>query len=242
MPAVPQRRRADHAPLIAPRTIRSAVTVHLDTIRARVREAGADALWVHPSVDFRYLTGLELLSIERPAGLLIPATGEVRAAAPAMFAEPLAGIDAVLWTDADGPEEAISRVLGGVRRLLVGPSLPTGQAFLLRRVLPGLELELDPGIVAALRRRKAPEEIELLAEAGRLADEAVAWIGTLDLWLGRLSRRGPLCFCGSYARYVAFTTPLGLAGRLDVIARTHDPSAVLRSVFGPRYSRTRPWP
>lgn len=154
---------------------------HLDTIQARLREIGADGLWVHPSVDFRYLTGLELLSIERPAGLLIPARGDVRAAAPAMFAEPLAGIDAVLWTDAEGPERALESVLGGVRRLLVAPSLPTGQAFLLRRVLPGLELELDPGIVAALRRRKTPDEIAQLAEAGRRADEAVAWIGSLAL-------------------------------------------------------------
>jgi Xaa-Pro aminopeptidase len=159
-----------------PRLIR-----HLDTIRARVRDAGADGLWVHPSVDFRYLTGLELLSIERPAGLLIPAQGDVRAAAPAMFAEPLAGIDAALWSDADGPDDALARVLGGVRTLLVAPSLPTGQAFLLRRLLPALELELDPGIVAALRRRKTPEEIERLAEAGRRADEAVGWIGTLPL-------------------------------------------------------------
>jgi Xaa-Pro aminopeptidase len=146
-----------------------------------VRDAGADGLWVHPSVDFRYLTGLELLSIERPAGLLIPADGDVRAAAPAMFAEPLAGIDTALWTDADGPEDALAAVLGGLRTLLVAPSLPTGQAFLLRRVLPSLELVLDPGIVAALRRRKTPEEIDALAAAGQRADETVEWIATLDL-------------------------------------------------------------
>jgi hypothetical protein len=70
----------------------------------------------------------------------------------------------------------------------------------------------------------------------------LSWAGILDLWLGRLSRRGPMCFCGSYARYVAFTRPLGLAPRLDVIARTEDPSDVLQSVFGKRYSRKRPWP
>jgi hypothetical protein len=70
----------------------------------------------------------------------------------------------------------------------------------------------------------------------------LTWAGILDLWLGRLSRRGPLCFCGSYARYTAFTRLLGLADRIDVIARAEDPSDVLRSVFGPRYSRKRPWP
>jgi Xaa-Pro aminopeptidase len=98
-----------------------------------------------------------------------------------MFAVPLGEIDAVLWTDADGPEDALARVLGGVRKLLVAPSLPTGQAFLLQRVVPGIELELDSGIVAALRRRKTPDEIERLAEASRRADDAIGWIGTLEL-------------------------------------------------------------
>lgn len=70
----------------------------------------------------------------------------------------------------------------------------------------------------------------------------LTWAGIADLWLGRLSRRGPLCFCGSYARYAAFTTPLGLIDRIDVIVRADDPAEVLRAVFGPRYSRKRPWP
>jgi hypothetical protein len=67
-------------------------------------------------------------------------------------------------------------------------------------------------------------------------------MGTLDLWLGRLSRGGPLCFCGTYARYVSFTTPLGLADKLDVIGRTDDPAPLLRAVFGERYSQKRNWP
>ena len=70
----------------------------------------------------------------------------------------------------------------------------------------------------------------------------LTWMGIPDLWLGRLSRRGPLCFCGSYPRYVAFTKPLGVADRLDAIARAEDPSELLRAIFGPRYSRKRLWP
>lgn len=70
----------------------------------------------------------------------------------------------------------------------------------------------------------------------------LSWAGVPDLWLGRLSRAGPLCFCGSYARYVAFTRPLGLASQLDVIARADDPSVTLQAVFGERYSRKQPWP
>jgi len=70
----------------------------------------------------------------------------------------------------------------------------------------------------------------------------LTWAGLPDLWLGRLSRRGPLCFCGSYARYTAFTDPLGLADRIDVVVRAEDPSEALRAVFGARYSRKRAWP
>ena len=160
---------------------------HLDHVQQALRDAGADALWVHPSVDLRYLTGLDLLSVERPTGLVIPASGGLRVAAPEMFAEQLAGLDAdvVLWTDTEGPDGAIRRVLGGVRRLLVEPSLPTGHAFGLQAAGP--ELDLDPGIVTGLRRTKAPDEIERLAEASARADAAVAWIAgqALDGWSER---------------------------------------------------------
>jgi hypothetical protein len=70
----------------------------------------------------------------------------------------------------------------------------------------------------------------------------LTWAGLPDLWLGRLTRRGPLCFCGDWSRYLSFTRPLGVAGRIDAIVRTDDPSATLREVFGPRYSRKRHWP
>ena len=51
---------------------------HLDHVQQALRDVGADALWVHPSVDLRYLTGLDLLSVERPTGLVIPASGGLR--------------------------------------------------------------------------------------------------------------------------------------------------------------------
>jgi Xaa-Pro dipeptidase len=156
---------------------------HLDHVQQALRDAGADALWVHPSVDLRYLTGLDLLSVERPTGLVIPADGGLRVAAPSMFGEPLTELDAdvVLWDDADGPDGAVALVLDGVGRLLVEPSLATGHAFGLRRARPGLDLDLDPGIVTGLRRRKAPDEIAKLEAASKLADDAVAWIASQSL-------------------------------------------------------------
>ena len=148
---------------------------HLDRIREAVRAAGADALWVHPAVDFRYLTGLAPIAVERPTALLIPAAGELRVLSPTMLAPELEELgELAAWDDGEGPQAAIARVLDGVGRLLVEPDLPTGVAFALRDA--GAELALDAGILAGLRERKAPDELELLRAAGREADEAMAWV------------------------------------------------------------------
>jgi Xaa-Pro aminopeptidase len=149
---------------------------HAGVIRERLRHEGADALWVHPSVDLRYLTGLTLLSIERPCGLLILADGGLRMVVPAMLAGQVEGVDTLAWTDAEGPEAAIAKGLDGIGTLLVEPSLPYGHARLL-----ATDLDVDPGIVAALRARKAPDELERLLEAGRRADEAAEWLAAQDL-------------------------------------------------------------
>ena len=105
-----------------------------------------------------------------------------------------------------------------------------------RQVLVDVQWGKHGSLPRGLRPRSLPVEHSL--ESFYL----LSWAGILDLWLGRLSRSGPMCFCGSYARYLAFTTPLGLTDRLDVIARTEDPSHVLQSVFGERYSSKRHWP
>jgi hypothetical protein len=68
------------------------------------------------------------------------------------------------------------------------------------------------------------------------------WFGLPDTILGRLQRRGPVCFCGSFARYLTFDRPLPLGDRIDAVVRTDDPHAALEAVFGRPWSRKRPWP
>lgn len=67
------------------------------------------------------------------------------------------------------------------------------------------------------------------------------WLGIWDMWLGKLTRPGPGCFCYGYGRYREFTRPLVLGERIDVVARAKDPGSVLSAVFG-KYSKKRPWP
>jgi hypothetical protein len=71
---------------------------------------------------------------------------------------------------------------------------------------------------------------------------AMAIAGEPDILLGDLIRKGPLCFCHSYRRYLQFTRPLPLSERIDVVIRTEDPRPVLREVFGSKYSKKDQWP
>jgi Xaa-Pro aminopeptidase len=157
---------------------------HVERIREELARAGADALWVHPSVGLTYLTGLRPLALERPTALVILAGGGLRVLAPLMLApelERIEGAELCTWSDDQGPHAAIARVLDGAGRCLVDPGLPTGTMFALRAARPGLEVALDPGILAGLRRRKDDDELELLRAAGREADDAVDWVAGLEL-------------------------------------------------------------
>ena len=71
---------------------------------------------------------------------------------------------------------------------------------------------------------------------------AMTIAGEPDILLGDISRKGPLCFCHSYRRYLEFTRPIALAERLDAVVRTEDPRPVLLQVFGSKYSNKHRWP
>jgi Xaa-Pro aminopeptidase len=152
-------------------------------IQAGLSEHAADALWIEASASLRYLTGLGLMAIERPCGMLIPARGEPRMLVPLLLHPETADlpVEQAVWADHEGHERALGSLLAGVQRCYVQPSLPTWVYRSMHAAQPGLEVELDPGIMSELRARKAPDELERLRRAARLADETAAWIGTLRL-------------------------------------------------------------
>lgn len=69
-----------------------------------------------------------------------------------------------------------------------------------------------------------------------------SWVGLPDIWLSRLTRPGPLCFCHGYRRYLMFDRPVIVGEKIDVVVRTDDPHPVLSAVFGLPYSEKTPWP
>jgi hypothetical protein len=71
---------------------------------------------------------------------------------------------------------------------------------------------------------------------------AFHYLGIFDMWLGKLTRPGPGCFCHGYGRYREYTEPLLLGDRIDAVARAEDATSMLAAVFGKPYSRKRAWP
>lgn len=71
---------------------------------------------------------------------------------------------------------------------------------------------------------------------------AFTYLGIWDMWLGRLTRPGPGCFCHSYRRYREFNDPLFVGDRIDAVIVAEDATPALTAVFGRPYSRKRGWP
>ena len=84
-------------------------------------------------------------------------------------------------------------------------------------------------------------ESDLPASAKLNVYYALTWLTLPDIWLGRLTRPGPLCFCHGYGRYRDFSRVMPLADSLTAVVRTSDPVEALTAVFG-KYSKKPPWP
>lgn len=164
-----------------PGEMRSPFAQRLRRARDSLARAGLEALWVDPGVDLDYLTGLRPLSLERLAGLILPAGAEPRWLAPLLLRDEMAAAEIGplhVWSDDQGPDRAADDALRGLGRLHVSGSMPAWALFELRRIRPDLELELDPGVVAELRARKDEAEVELLRRSARITDQVMAWVGS----------------------------------------------------------------
>jgi hypothetical protein len=71
---------------------------------------------------------------------------------------------------------------------------------------------------------------------------AATIFGIPDLLLGRIMRKGPICFCHGSRRYREFTRPLRVADHIDAIVRGDRTYEALGAVFGSPYSQKGPWP
>jgi Xaa-Pro aminopeptidase len=152
-------------------------------------EQGVDALFLPPSSDLEYLTGIER---DLPTfGNISYAHGWVTGAFLAPGREPLFVLPrmfalfhlggsppegtVVVHEDADGRvlfAEA-ARSLGAPQRLAIGARAWAETAIELQRALPGVELREGSSLVNRLRRVKSEAELDLMARACELARETM---------------------------------------------------------------------
>ena len=161
-----------------------------ERLAAHLEERGLDAIFLPPSADLEYLTGLER---DLPSfGNLSYAHGWVagaflRPGREPLFVLPRMVVDfhldgrppvgaVVVHEDADGRAlfAEAARGLGAPRRLAIGARAWAETAIELEHALPGVELVEGSSLVNRLRRVKSPAELELMGRACALAREAMA--------------------------------------------------------------------
>lgn len=146
--------------------------------------AGLDALLIPPSADLRYLTGYDAHALERLTLLVLPADGEPtlivpRLERPAAEAADPHGVRIVDHVDGADPYDLVTAALGGAKPDAVGLGnrMWAEQVLALRTALPSVEQRLAGAVLAGLRLRKAPDEVEALRRAGQAIDAVHARMG-----------------------------------------------------------------
>ena len=155
------------------------VTGRVPRLRARLGEAGCDALLVTRMVNIRYLTGFTgsaALLLVTPDDLLFVTDGRYRDQSALELRE--AGVDAAIRVGltAGSQKEIVQEAAAGIERLGLEAAAVTwaqqrkfdGEWF------PDAELVATESMVEELRKVKDPGEVERMAEAARIADEALA--------------------------------------------------------------------
>lgn len=101
-------------------------------------------------------------------------------------------------------------------------------------------VDVQWGKHGSLPRRVNGSDLPVLQRLGIFY--AMTWVLAPDIWLGKLARPGPWCFCHGPGRYRQFTERLPLADRIDVVGTTAAPESILDALFGDGYSLKDPWP
>jgi Xaa-Pro aminopeptidase len=157
----------------------------LDKLRGGLADSGCDALLVTSLTNIRYLTGFT-----GSAGLLLVTPGEAVLATDGRYkfqsAEQLeaAGVQARIEIGAVAEQQgALTLAAAGIGRLGLEAASVTWarQRAFATDWFPEAELVPTVGLVEALRRVKDSGELELLARAAHVADEALAAVKGLLL-------------------------------------------------------------
>ncbi|OUZ08252.1 peptidase M24 family protein [Aeromicrobium sp. PE09-221] len=167
------------------------MTDRLARAQALLSDRGVDALLVTPGADLRYLTGYHALPLERLTCLVLPARGEASLVVPHLErpAAVAAGVTLPIatWQETEDPFALVARLVGDAEVVALDDHMWAARVFALGAAIPGADQVLGGEIVAELRMRKEPAEVEALRAAGAAIDRVHRRMGE---WLraGRTER------------------------------------------------------
>jgi Xaa-Pro aminopeptidase len=161
-------------------TISNISAERIQGLQSHMDQAGVDVVAIAPTPNMRYLLGFAPMPDERPCALLV-SQNDTRLVVPTLNADQVeahTGMAAIRWADAAGPNEAFTEALGqlGLKpgAVLAADDTMRTDAFLLLQSLAQPAKAIAAGdLMAALRLRKSADELERLARAAALTDQAL---------------------------------------------------------------------
>jgi Xaa-Pro aminopeptidase len=156
-------------------------TARLGALRGAMGSAGIDLLALAPTDNLRYILGFApryderacmLLVTPGAAAMLMPSLNAAQSAAES------GGLEFFTWDDDAGPVEALHGALehvgsGSAATVAVDPEMRADHLLLLKDEVPEARLLSAADLLGSLRAAKSAEELEVLAAAARVADDAV---------------------------------------------------------------------
>jgi Xaa-Pro aminopeptidase len=143
-------------------------------------QAGVDLVAIAPTANMRYLLGFAPLADERPCFLLVgpQATQLVIPEVNAQQVESHTGRKVQRWSDALGPDRVLDQALTELEIkaqgvLAVDDSMRADAFLLLQKVVQPRQSIAAGDLMTELRVCKSAAELELMAQAAALADEAI---------------------------------------------------------------------
>jgi len=153
----------------------------LEMLTKELRKNGLDAIYLGPSTDLEYISGLDTHPDERVRGLMVSSDGNCFAMTPLLYKEEMAKAFGDVpfyaeWNDHEGFTGAFKR---GCEHLgIVGGKIAFNdgvRAVDMLAVRDEMDMRMVGGgkILDPLRSRKDAEELEIMREASRMVDAVV---------------------------------------------------------------------
>ena len=153
----------------------------LEMLAKELKTLGLDAIYLGPSSDLEYITGLDTHPDERVRGLMVSRDGRCFAMTPLLYKEEMVKAFGDVpfyaeWNDHEGFTGAFKK---GCEHLgLVGAKIAFNdgvRAVDMLAVRDAMDLQMVNGVdvLDPLRSRKDEEELEIMREASKMADAVV---------------------------------------------------------------------